>query len=115
MASVARYFNLDNLARQFMAQHERCNIVNLGAGLDTGFHRLSPASAVFYEVDLPDVIEIRRRVLGEQTGEVLIGGDMFELSGFDGRGRAFETASVGGGDGADGGRAEGAGNYGGRC
>ncbi|MBR7087297.1 MAG: class I SAM-dependent methyltransferase [Prevotella sp.] len=80
MAAVARYFNLDNMARQFMAQHEQCNIVNLGAGLDTGFHRLSATNAIFYEVDLPDVIEIRRRVLGEQTGEVLIGCDMFDLS-----------------------------------
>ncbi|MBR1469315.1 MAG: class I SAM-dependent methyltransferase [Prevotella sp.] len=80
MAAVARYFNFDDMTRKFMAAHERCNIVNLGAGLDTGFHRLQPTKAVFYEVDLPEVIDVRRKVLGEHDGEVLLGGDMFDLS-----------------------------------
>lgn len=79
MASVARYFNMDEMVRTFMQKHKTCNVVYLGAGLETAYHRLYTPSVLFYEVDLPDVIEARRTVLGEQTNEKLIGGDMFNM------------------------------------
>ena len=80
MASVARYFNLDEMAKAFMVQHGRCNIINLGAGLETAYFRLKPAEAVFYEMDFPEVIAERRRVLGEADNEILIPGDLFDLA-----------------------------------
>ncbi|MDR3137193.1 MAG: class I SAM-dependent methyltransferase [Coriobacteriales bacterium] len=112
LASVARYYHMDMITRAFIAQHERCNIVYLGAGLETAYDRLSasgalsgalsnapsdalsgalsgalsnapsdaPSGALFYEVDLPDVIAVRRLVLGERPHETLIGGDLFNLT-----------------------------------
>lgn len=79
MASVARYYNIDDMTRRFIARNERCNIIHLGAGLDTSYHRIKPTSAKFYEVDLPDVIALRRELLGETDGEILLGEDMFEI------------------------------------
>lgn len=84
MASVARYFNLDEMVRAFMLQHGRCNIINLGAGLETAYFRLKPTEAVFYEMDFPEVIAERRRVLGEADNEILIPGDLFDLAWADG-------------------------------
>lgn len=80
MASVARYYNLDVMAKVFIAKHKRCNIVHLGGGLETAYFRINEPSAMFYEVDLPEVTEARRSVLGEHDNEKLIGGDMFEMS-----------------------------------
>ncbi|MDR1487516.1 MAG: class I SAM-dependent methyltransferase [Deltaproteobacteria bacterium] len=79
MASVARYYNLDLMTKNFLSTHKKCNVVNIGAGLETAYFRLNSQNAVFYEVDLPEVIEIRRMALGEEPRDVLIGGDMFAL------------------------------------
>lgn len=78
MASVCRYKVMDDMVRQFMDRQEKCNIVNLGAGLETAYRRLRPKNAIFYEMDLPQVIDIRRMLLGEAENEVLIGGDLFD-------------------------------------
>ncbi|MBR1713229.1 MAG: class I SAM-dependent methyltransferase [Alloprevotella sp.] len=79
MAAVARYFNLDALTRDFIARHGECNIVHLGAGLDTAYYRIAPTEARFYEVDLPHVAETRRQLLGDADGDTCLGGDLFGL------------------------------------
>lgn len=78
MASVARYYNLDQMTEDFIRRTgEPCNIINLGAGLETAYFRVKRGKALFYEMDLPEVIASRRQVLGEREGEKLIGGDLF--------------------------------------
>jgi O-methyltransferase involved in polyketide biosynthesis len=78
MASVARYYNMDRMVKSFISKHGQCNIVYLGAGLETAYYRINNQSVLFYEVDLPEVIDVRRSILGEHENEILIGGDMFD-------------------------------------
>jgi O-methyltransferase involved in polyketide biosynthesis len=80
MASVARYYNMDTMVKNFISKQGRCNIVYLGAGLETAYYRLNDKTAYFYEVDLPEVIKARQSVLGENANEKLLGGDLFDLS-----------------------------------
>ena len=82
IASAARYFNLDEMARAFIAAHPTCNIVNVGCGLETMFWRVGPDApdARFYEMDLPEVIETRQRILGTPERDELIAGDAFDLA-----------------------------------
>lgn len=82
IASVARYHNLDEMACAYAAEHSACNIVNVGCGLETMFWRVGPDAPIarFYEMDLPDVIDTRRRILGESERDRLIAGDAFDLS-----------------------------------
>lgn len=80
MASVCRYKVTDELIRDFISKHGKCNIVNLGAGLETAYYRIKPAEAVFYEMDLTEVIDIRRECLGEKENDILIPGDLFDIS-----------------------------------
>ena len=79
MASAARYYNLDRMAQKFIDGHDRCNIVNLGVGLETSYYRLDRKNAFFYEVDLPHVIELREKYLEVGANEKFIKGDLFEL------------------------------------
>ena len=54
LASVARYHVLDELVRSFAARYpDGCNVINLGAGLETMAQRLSLPAVTFYEIDLP--------------------------------------------------------------
>lgn len=81
MAGACRFFNTDRMIRSFISLNGRCNIVNLGCGLETSYFRIQPDpdQVTFYEMDLPQVIESRRKVLGEGRNEILIGGDMFDF------------------------------------
>ncbi|MDR2442618.1 MAG: class I SAM-dependent methyltransferase [Deltaproteobacteria bacterium] len=79
MASVARYYHLDSWTRKFLASYEKCNVINLGAGLETAYFRLNNKRDLFYEVDTSEVIENRRKVLGECENEFLIASDIFSL------------------------------------
>ena len=82
IASAARYRNLDQMARAYIAAHPACNVVNVGCGLETMFWRVGPdaPNARFCEMDLPEVVETRRRILGAPERDELIAGDAFDLS-----------------------------------
>jgi len=45
LASVARYRNLDRIVREFAGRNGECNVVNLGAGLETAAFRLADCGA----------------------------------------------------------------------
>lgn len=93
MAGACRFYNTDKMVKAFIEGHEKCNVINIGCGLETSFFRIKPNAerATFYEMDLPDVIETRRRVLGEPEGEILIPGDMFDFSWTDGIDKTLPT------------------------
>ena len=49
----------------------------LGAGLETTFYRNDNGKNKWYEIDLPDVINYRREILGENERDICIAGDAF--------------------------------------
>lgn len=79
MASVCRQYTIDKKIKKFIEIHNLCNVVFLGAGLETAFSRVGSTKANFYEIDLPNVIEVRKKVLGCAENETLFSGDMFTL------------------------------------
>lgn len=79
MASVCRQKTIDEKIIKFLEENHNANVVFLGAGLETAYHRIANKTANFYQVDLPNVIDIRKRVLGRGNNEKLISGDMFQL------------------------------------
>jgi O-methyltransferase involved in polyketide biosynthesis len=55
---------LDDRVRDFIEQHPDAVVVDLGAGLDSGFYRVDPPPSVdWYSVDLPGIISLRDEVL----------------------------------------------------
>ena len=79
IANVARCYNLDRMTKEFIAKHGKCNIVNLGVGLETSYYRIDDKNSLFYEVDLPEVIELREKYLKPGLNEKFIKGDLFKL------------------------------------
>ena len=81
MAAAARYFNMDRMVNAFAEDHPACNVVYLGAGLETAYDRLHEklSGVQWYESDLPEVIEARRRIFGERDRETTIPADMFKM------------------------------------
>jgi len=55
----------DEKAKAFFTEHPHACVVNIGAGLDTTFYRVDNGTIHWYDLDLPEVIDIRRQLLPE--------------------------------------------------
>src|SRR5690242_9271042 len=60
---------LDDRIRAFVAEHADGQVVDIGAGLDSGVFRVDPPSTVdWYSVDLPAMIALRDATLPRRDG-----------------------------------------------
>jgi O-methyltransferase involved in polyketide biosynthesis len=61
---------LDDWLVEFLADHQEATVLHLACGLDTRVHRLRPPASVrWFDVDYPEVIGLRRRLLPEPGGD----------------------------------------------
>ncbi len=79
LASVSRYYCVDNMVKAFIEKNPGASIVSLGVGLETMSYRLTDTSAHFYQIDFPQVIQSRKKLLGEAKNETLIECDITDL------------------------------------
>lgn len=68
---VARTILLDRMVGAFLRQNPEAAVVNIACGLDTRFYRLDNGQVRWYNLDLPEVIDVRRRFL-EERGRVSV-------------------------------------------
>jgi methyltransferase (TIGR00027 family) len=61
---ILRNREFDCYARDFLARHPDAVVVHIGCGLDARFERVDNGQVVWYDLDLPDVIELRRKLVG---------------------------------------------------
>ncbi|MCG8377224.1 MAG: SAM-dependent methyltransferase [Chlorobiales bacterium] len=59
---TARTLHLDKTTIQFSQDKPTCNVVNIGAGYDSRFWRLNIENAVIYDLDLPVMLNERKRI-----------------------------------------------------
>lgn len=58
---LARTKTIDESVGKLLQQHPDSIVINLGAGLDTRFDRLDNGKLHWYDLDLPEVIQLRQR------------------------------------------------------
>jgi O-methyltransferase involved in polyketide biosynthesis len=73
----------DDAIKGFIADHPKGTVVNIGAGLDTTFYRVDNGSLRWYDLDLPDVMELRQRLMPETDRSKCIAKSVFDSSWFD--------------------------------
>ncbi len=72
-STARRAKHFDDWTSEFLAQHDRATVVHLGAGLDTRVWRVDPGPNVsWYDVDHPEVIDVRRKVFPERDNYRMI-------------------------------------------
>lgn len=72
IASRGKMF--DALVGDFLAAHEECTVLHLGAGMDGRVFRLDPPPTVrWFDVDFPDVIDLRRQIYPERPETTMVG------------------------------------------
>lgn len=71
--------HLDGWTRDFLAAHPDATVLHLGCGLDSRVFRVDPPPGVhWYEVDHPEVIELRARVYPPRRDVALVGTSVTE-------------------------------------
>jgi O-methyltransferase involved in polyketide biosynthesis len=79
VAIILRMRHFDRVARDFLAHNPQAVVVHFGCGLDTRFERLDDGRVEWFDLDLPDVIELRKKYIGGESGRYhLFGGSAFE-------------------------------------
>lgn len=58
---------IDRYARDFLDRHPDAVVVHIGCGLDSRFDRVDNGKVVWYDLDLPDVIVLRRKLIGDES------------------------------------------------
>jgi len=76
---VARAIQFDDKVRTYIAKHPTASVINLGAGLDTTFYRIDNSSIEWYDLDLPNVIDVRRQLLPEPDRTMYISKSLFDV------------------------------------
>jgi O-methyltransferase involved in polyketide biosynthesis len=65
IAWIQRSLIGDRMIGRFLEQHPEGPVVNIGCGLDTTFDRMNNGRVLWFDLDLPDVIELRKRFMDE--------------------------------------------------
>jgi O-methyltransferase involved in polyketide biosynthesis len=78
IAWVKRSLMCDQVIRAFLARYPEGTIVNIGCGLDTTFERVDNGKMRWYDLDLPDVIELRSKFVQENDRRQFIRASFLE-------------------------------------
>jgi O-methyltransferase involved in polyketide biosynthesis len=90
-----RAATFDGVVRRFLARHPDGTVVALGEGLETQFWRVDNGRVRWVTVELPEVIELRRRLLPDGERQRLVAGtvtDVRWMDEVDARGGVLLTA-----------------------
>jgi O-methyltransferase involved in polyketide biosynthesis len=58
----------DRYTREFLSRHPDAVVVHIGCGLDSRFERVDNGRVEWYDLDLPEVIDLRRKFIGDEVG-----------------------------------------------
>jgi O-methyltransferase involved in polyketide biosynthesis len=80
LAFVIRARTFEDTIAAFLQNNPHAAIVNLGCGLDTTFSRVDNGTLHWFDLDLPDAIEYRRRLIPETSRSRCIAKSILDFS-----------------------------------
>ena len=82
-ASVRRVKTFDETANRFIADNPGCTVINLACGLDTRYWRLEHEKCSYIEIDLPEVVKLKKELLKEHLAYEILGGSVLDTAWID--------------------------------
>ncbi|HTX78514.1 MAG TPA: class I SAM-dependent methyltransferase, partial [Longilinea sp.] len=81
---ATRAATFDLLTSHFLAEHPDAVVVQVGCGMDSRVYRVDPPAGVeWYDVDYPDVIDLRRQLFPERSAYHQVGTSLGDLHWLD--------------------------------
>lgn len=75
--------SFDRITNQFISRHPGCTVINLACGLDTRFWRIDNEKCRYLELDLPEMIDLKKGILKEHLTYELISSSIFDTAWID--------------------------------
>ena len=75
--------SFDRIAGLFISANPGCTVINLACGFDTRFWRIDTEKCTYLELDLPEVIELKRELLKDHLSYELIACSVLDASWID--------------------------------
>ncbi len=75
---VARTIMFDETVRELIGRNPDAAVANMGCGLDNRFERVDNGRIRWFDIDLPDSIEVRKKVYRDTDRRRMIGASVFE-------------------------------------
>jgi O-methyltransferase involved in polyketide biosynthesis len=82
-AGVRRLMAFDKIANRFIAGNPKCTVINLACGFDTRFWRIEHEKCRYIELDLPEVIQLKKEMLKDHLDYEMMGGSVLDTSWID--------------------------------
>lgn len=76
--TVLRARQYDRYIRDFLERYPAAAVVNIGCGLDDRFSRVDNGRIMFYDLDLPDIMNIKKQLFNENERYVQFSQSVFE-------------------------------------
>jgi methyltransferase (TIGR00027 family) len=70
----------DSIVNDFISKNPACIVVNLGCGFDTRYWRIDNQKCEYFELDLPELIEIKKYILKDKLNYELLGYSVLDTS-----------------------------------
>jgi O-methyltransferase involved in polyketide biosynthesis len=80
---IMRCVHIDATVKRFLETYPEATIVNIGCGLDTTFERVDNGALRWYDLDLPDTLALRNRLIPRNKRSFYLEGSVFDTSWFD--------------------------------
>jgi O-methyltransferase involved in polyketide biosynthesis len=77
---IIRGRKIDDTVKHFILEHPNATVVNIGAGLDTTFSRVDNGSIYWYDLDIEEVITLRKPLIPEGPRNICIAKSVFDYS-----------------------------------
>ena len=71
---------LDDKLHDYIQQHPDAAIINLGAGFDSRFYRMDNGHLIWYDLDFPQLIDLKRRYISETPRYRMLGKSILDYS-----------------------------------
>jgi len=75
---VARTIMLDKSLKEIIRQNPDCAIVNMGCGFDNRFERVDNGKILWFDLDLPDSIAVRKKAFPQRERVTMIAGSVLD-------------------------------------
>jgi O-methyltransferase involved in polyketide biosynthesis len=81
--NVERLMIIDTIVNNYISNNPGCTVINLACGFDTRFWRIDNKKCRYIEIDLPEVVVLKKEILNEHINYELIGCSILDYSWVD--------------------------------
>ena len=80
---IARTILFDQAVKKLLLKYPDAVCINMGCGLDNRFQRIDNGQIIWFDIDLPNSIAVRKKVYTETDRRKMIGADVLDIDWID--------------------------------